>query len=288
VLNGSADRAGYAWAGLTMLIWASFVWISRVAGLSPMLPQDLTALRFGAAALVLLPAWFFWKRVPLLDARLLVLALVGGIAYALLVYAGFRFAPAAHGALLVSGLLPFTMALMAYLVLGETPRRQMKRGLLLIALGVACLAADTLRHGGGVVIGDVLLVGASLAWALYTVLVRRYGFGAWETTIGVALVATAIYLPVYLFLLPKGIREVGYADIALQAVFQGIFVVVIAMVLYMKAMALLGPVRLGSVMAMTPALAGVGVSLLLGEPLTLLLVAGLLLTSSGAWVGSRA
>lgn len=288
-MNEAVNRAGLIYAVIVIALWSGFVLVSRIGGTSVLTPFDITALRFGTAALVLLPAWFFWQRVPLFTLRMLVLALVGGVAYSLSVYAGFHYAPGAHGALLVSGLLPFMLAVFIWLLLGETPRRQLKRGLLLIAAGVACLAFDTFSRGGlqggMVALGDGLLVIASLCWALYTVLVRRWGYTPWQTTIGVALLATLLYLPVYLLFLPSSLPLADINTILLQAIYQGIFVVIIAMVLYMQALARLGPARLGAMMAVVPAVGGVTVSLVLGEALTAWLIAGLLLTSSGAWVG---
>ena len=290
------ERAGYIYAALTATIWAGFVLVSRIGGTGPLNAWDITALRFGTAALILLPAWLWWRRVPLLNARMVALALIGGIGYAAFVYAGFRYAPAAHGALLVSGLLPFTMALCVWLVLHERPHGGMRAGLVLIALGVGLLAFDTLAHpvdgaaalrGSHVWLGDAFLVAGSLCWALYSVLIKRWQIGPWETTIGVALMAGAIYLPVYVLLLPKNMAAADTGTILLQAVYQGVLVVIVAMVLYLQAMARLGPARLGAFMAMVPAVAGIGVSLALGEPLTAWLIGGLLLTSAGAWVSAR-
>ena len=100
--ESSPDRAGYAIAATTIAFWAGFVLVSRIAGTGDLSPFDITALRFGTAALVLAPVWIWLLRVPLFTTHMFVLAGVGGIAYALSVYGGFRLAPAAHGALLVS------------------------------------------------------------------------------------------------------------------------------------------------------------------------------------------
>lgn len=289
----AAERVGYAYAGLTMLVWAGFVLVTRIAGTGPLAAWDVAALRLGTAALLFLPAWLFWRRVPLRDVRLLVLSLVGGIVYSLLVYSAFHYAPAAHGALLVSGLLPFTMALCVWLVLGVLPDRVMRIGLSLIALGVLLLATDTvLRHGTGagesfVWVGDLLLVASSLCWALYSVLIQRWNFAAWDVAIGSTLASAMIYLPVYALFLPHGIADAPIGDVLLQAFYQGGLVAVVAMILYLQAMQRLGPARLGALMAMVPALAGIGTSLVLGEPLGAWLLAGLLLTSAGAWISAR-
>ena len=46
---------GYGLVVFTLSVWASFILISRLAGKSVLTPWDTTALRFGTAAVVLLP-----------------------------------------------------------------------------------------------------------------------------------------------------------------------------------------------------------------------------------------
>lgn len=283
----SSLRNGYLFAAATVAIWAGFVLFSRVAGGSVLNGHDVTALRFATAALVLLPAWWWRWRVPLWNVRMACLALTGGMGYALTAYWSFRFAPAAHGAVLLSGVLPFFVAAMAWLLLKERPRVTIAYALLWIALGVACLAMHSLSGLAASWPGDVLLLTASLLWAVYTVLVRRWGFAPMETTIGVTLISAAVYLPVYVFLLPKGIQQAEWPAILTQAVYQGVFVAIVAMVLYMQALSRLGPLRLGTVMATVPAIAGTGATLILGESFSGWLLAGLVLTSVGAWQGTR-
>lgn len=283
----SSARSGYFYAAACVLIWSGFVLLSRVAGKTALNGFDLTALRFGTAAVLLLPAWLFWKRVPLLNQRMLALAATGGIGYSVVAYSSFRFAPAAHGAVLLSGVLPFFVALLAWRLLDTPLSPNLKKALLLIALGVAGLAVHSLGDLGSSWPGDLLMIAASFLWGLYTVLVKKWGYAPWETTLGVALLSALIYLPVYALLLPKGIALVPVSAIVTQAFYQGVLVVIVAMLLYMQALARLGPTQLGAAMATVPAVAGIGATLALGEPFSLWLVAGLVLTSMGAWLGSR-
>ena len=141
-MPASPARSGYFYAAACVLIWAGFVLLSRVAGKTALNGFDLTALRFGTAAILLLPAWLFWKRVPLFNRRMLVLVATGGIGYAVVVYSSFRFAPAAHGAVLLSGILPFFVALLAWRLLDQPLSPNLRKALLLFAL----LACDTLIH----------------------------------------------------------------------------------------------------------------------------------------------
>lgn len=283
---------GYVLAGITVMLWASFVLLGRVAGENNLNPFDLTALRFSVAAFVLLPVWLFWQRELLVmeqvfNRRMLVLALLGGLGYALGAYSGLAISPASHGAVLLSGVLPFFMTLMAWLILREQPTRDRYIALSVIAVGVMCMAIyslDNLRQSWR---GDLLLMFSSALWALYTVLVKRWSKMPLEVTVGVALLSAMIYMPVYFLALPKKISHAEWSAIILQGAFHGFFVVIVAMLFFMQAMQRLGPTRLGAVMAMVPAVAGLGAVLVLHEPFSWLLIAGLVFTSAGAWLGSR-
>lgn len=279
---------GYVFAFITVSQWAGFVVLSKLAGASGLNGFDLTALRFGVASLFLLPAWIFWKRVPLFNLRMLALALIGGIGYALTAYGGFHYAPGSHGAVLISGILPFFVTALAWLILREKPSVHRCAALGVIAAGVFCIARYSLNNLHESWPGDLLMITASCLWGLYTVLVKRWGQTPWEITIGVALMSALIYLPVYVLFLPKGLLAAPLHAIVLQGFFQGVMVVIVAMLCFMQAMARLGPTRLGAVMATVPAFAGFGSVLILHEPFSWWLVAGLMLTCSGAWLGSRA
>lgn len=274
-------------AACTVLLWAGFVLLSRLAGPNHLNQFDLTALRFSVAAVVLLPAWALWFRFKLFDLQLIKLACIGGIGYALGAYSGLHFAPASHGAVLLSGVLPFFMTLMAYFILQEHPTVERKRALCVIAIGVVCMAVNSFAGLLDTWHGDVILICSSALWALYTVLVKRWKRSPLEVTIGVALWSAFLYVPVYVLFLPKTIAQASGSTIALQGFFHGILVVIVAMLFFMQAMVRLGPTRLGAVMSTVPAIAGLGAVFLLDEPLTGWLLIGLLLTSLGAWLGAK-
>lgn len=281
------SRSGYLFAAGTILIWSGFVLVARMGGTSALNAFDITALRFGVAAGLLFPLWLFWKRVPLFNKSMLSLALTGGIGYSLVVYSAFRYAPAAHGAVLISGLLPFFVPLFALLILKEPLRSSLKFALPVIAVGIICLGIDIFSRSENTLWGDILLITSSVIWAAYTILAKRSGLDPWEMAIGGVLLSAMIYLPMYCLFLPRSISSAPLSDILLQGVYQGIIVVIVAMLFYMAALRRLGPTRLGACMALVPAIAGLGASLLLGEALNIWLIGGLLATSAGAWIGAR-
>ncbi|MFZ5582698.1 MAG: DMT family transporter [Pseudomonadota bacterium] len=280
-------RRGYFYAALTVAVWSGFILVSRLGGKSPLTAWDVTALRFGTAALILLPVWL-WRRPRLnFSWRMVILAVTGGCGYGVLVYAGFKLTSAAHGAVLLPGMLPFLVALMAWLVLGERPSPQRWLGLVGIAAGIACLATDSFGSSVGDWRGDLLILASSLSWAIYTVLVRRWQVAPWDATLGVGLVSAALYLPVYVLWLPHNLAAASLSTIVLQAAYQGVLAVIVAMMFFMRAVAILGPTKVGTLMALIPAIAGTAAAPLLGEPLSPWLMAGLVLVSLGAWVGSQ-
>lgn len=275
---------------MVVVIWSGFILVSRLGGVSPLTAWDTMALRFATASVILLPYWLIKRPTPLMHPHIITLSLVGGIAYCALVYLGFKSAPATHGALLLSGLLPFGNVVFAWWIMGDRPNRDRLISLLVIAAGAACLGVEAFSAPAGPhhsIWGDVLMVGASLSWALYGVLTRHWQVRPMASLTGVALVTATLYLPIYLLFLPKQIHVAPASTIITQIVYQGIIATTIAMWLYMRAQEILGPSSIGAFMAVIPAVAGIAAVPLLGEPLSLWLLTGLFLVSCGAWMGVK-
>ena len=277
---------GYLAAAGTVTIWTGFILISRLGGQSVLTPYDVLALRLGTASLLLLPFISDLSARHWRDRRLWCLALLGGVGYGMLVYAGFKFAPAAHGAILLPGLQPFLIALVLWLWLGTRPAANSLFGLAAIGLGISCVAWPLWQNGwsASLLLGDGLLLLSSMVWAVYSVLAKRWQFNPWLLTRFVAFGSTAIYLPLYLLALPKQITVAPWSSVLLQALYQGIGPTIIAMLLFLKAVSILGPERTGAMIALVPVLAGLAATQVLNEPLSASLVVGLVLVSLGAIV----
>jgi drug/metabolite transporter (DMT)-like permease len=292
-MTRSSTLQGYLAALATVIIWAGFILISRMGGKTALSSWDIVALRLGTASVLLLPFSLNIPRRNWLDARLWALSMIGGLSFLVLVYAGFKFAPAAHGAILVPGMQPFLVTLLAWVLMGAVPPRQRLWGLLPIALGVGCVAVPQFWgqvhpvSGPHTWVGDGLLLGASVAWASYSVLVKKWPYEPWLLTRFVALGSALVFFPVYLLALPSHLSEVPMSMLLLQGLYQGIGPTIVAMVLFLKAVSILGAERTGALVALVPVLAGLGAVPLLDEPLSIWLVAGLLLVSGGALLSAR-
>jgi len=288
-------HAGYFFAGFTLMIWAGFVIASRHGGQGLLTPYDLAALRIGTAAIVLSPWWLPRLLQPsrrrVVTKHAFGLAIVVGITYPLLAYGGLSIAPASHGGILLSGMLPLFTTVMALLILQEIPSRLRLLGLGLILAGVTTLFVANLQgfgHGLAALPGDIMLLGASICWALFTVLLKRWQLRPFDVTLAIVAYSALLYLPFYALFLPKQIHLAPLNEVALQAFFQGFLVVCVAMWTYAKAAELLGAVKVVMIMSSVPVLATLLAVPLLGESLTVGSAVGALLAGLGAYIGAMA
>lgn len=115
-------------------------------------------------------------------------------------------------------------------------------GLALIVVGDLMVGGTSMLHaldGSGIWRGDVLFMLASMVWASYSVLVRRWALDAVRTTIAITAFAFVTYVPVYSALLwlqwvPGRVWVAPWHDVAFQMVFQGVGSVVISGITFTK------------------------------------------------------
>jgi len=282
---------GYVEGLAVVGFWTAFMLVSRVGltGASGLTPWDMLALRLATASVVLAPFCRDMGREVWMSWRLWLLALIGGLGYGILVYWGFRLAPATHGAVLFPGMLPFWTAGLGWLLLGSRPGGSQWAGYALIAGGMAFMARQALsdHNGADTLAGDALLLASSLTWALYGVLAKRWGFSPWVLTRFLALAPAVLYLPVYAVALPHNLEAAGLGRLAFQGIYHGVVTTIVVMWLYLRAQERLGPARLGALLAVVPALSGTLAALYLGEDMSAGLATALALVSCGAWLAAR-
>jgi drug/metabolite transporter (DMT)-like permease len=285
----SSTRVGWIAVAATICIWTGFILVTRAGGKGVLTGWDVTALRFGVGALI---AVFFLPRVSLPPRKVIALfSLFGGIGYAVAVYSAFRMAPAAHAAVLMPGALPFSTAVIAWLWLKQAPSRGQRIALGLVFAGIVLTAADTFSHGARItglqLVGDVLFLCGSSSWAMFTLLLRRYPMQPLAATVTTTLGSAVVYLPLWWLFLPSTLAQAPAAEILMQAVYQGVLVVFVAMLLYTLAVRHLGAQTVALLMAVVPGLSALAAVPLLDEPLSLLAMAGLAAVTAGAVLGAR-
>ncbi len=308
-------RVGIGAAMVTIFVWTAFIVVARYMALRSLTPLDIVFCRIVGASLVLLPWGFLmvrrmratgsaaptWLGLSPLPMQLTVrIGLLGGVGYAVLAYTAFTYAPAAHGSVLMPGMLPLSTTLIAVWLLGERPHGARWLGLAMIFGGAMLVGGASLfkallgdAHGAQVWRGDVLFVCASTCWASYTVLCRKYQLQAVQATIAVVVFSALSYLPLYVLGVALGLVQSHLAhaplgEILFQTFWQGGGSVVISGIAFTKMIQYFGPVRSTMMTALVPGLSALGAVLFLGEPLYWNLLAGLALVTLGIVVGVRA
>ncbi len=172
--------------------------------LTDFLPLSFTVVRFALAAAALFGVMAL-RRERFAVARrdlpaLAALGLTGITFYNLLFMKGLQFTTASHSALFIS-MSPLFAAVFQTLRGRERLRAPLALGLLLATAGAYCIIRSTrgeVHFGMATVTGDLMTIGASVLWALYTVLaaplLERYPpvtVTAWSVAAGTVLLLPA-------------------------------------------------------------------------------------------------
>lgn len=270
-------------------IWAGWSVMTRLAVTTGLDAWDIPALRFGVAGLILLP---IVMRRGLAFDRLGWSGLTGlivgtGAPYALVVAIGLRFAPAYDAGALNPGCMPLFVALIATGRIEQSSSGQ-KSGLSLILAGALLIVgwhSSSWSASRGV--GDALFLLASFLSACYTVVLRRARLDPVHAAALVSVGSLVIYAPVYLVLRGFHLAEVSLNGLITQVIFQGIVVTIISLVLYARAVAILGASRGSAFGALVPALSALFAIPLLDEWPTIPGWIAIALISSGVYLASK-
>jgi drug/metabolite transporter (DMT)-like permease len=262
----SSEYVRGALCGLAAVsIWAGFIVVARLGIRTSLTPWDIAAIRFTVSGSLLLP---YVIRRGLALERLgwpgLAAVVAGcGAPMVLLANGGLLFAPAAHAGALFPGVTPLMVAILAAVILREAFTFQKRIGCTLIVVG----AIGIVWGAGGTIgttqnIGHLLFLSAGLAWACYTIVMRRSRLDGLHAAGLAATASLALYLPIYAYVAGSSIFRAPLADIALQAIVQGFLTGIVALILYGRMVAILGATRGSAFLALTPA-----VTALMGIPI---------------------
>jgi drug/metabolite transporter (DMT)-like permease len=194
----------------------------------------------------------------------------GGAPYALAAAAGLRLAPAAELSALNPGCIPLFVAAIAWAFAHETVPAAQKGGLALIVAGAVLLIAANVAEAGEAwtssrVFGAMLSLLAALLWAVFTVVMRRADLDPLHAAALVSTGSLVIYLPIYLAWRGAALAQVPLVELAVQIVFHGVLVTVVSLLLYGRALVLLGAARGAAFASLVPALSALIAIPLLGE-----------------------
>jgi drug/metabolite transporter (DMT)-like permease len=270
-------------------IWAGWSAMTRLAVTTSLDAWDIPAPRFGVAGLLLSPIVI---RRGLARERLGWLGLAGiivgqGAPYVLVAALGLQFAPAADLGALSPGCMPLFVALIATTILGGKPLTTQKCGLSLILAGALIMIGG---HGSAWnasrIFGDAAFLMAGFLTACFTVIMRQAKLDPIHAAALVSTASLVIYAPLYFVLHGTRLIQVPLADVAVQVFFQGVVVSIIALVLYGRAVVILGASGGSAFGALVPALSALFAVPLVGEWPSKTDWFGIVLISAGVYLAS--
>jgi drug/metabolite transporter (DMT)-like permease len=274
--------------GLTLALCGGlYTTFARHGVLRGLSPYDLTAMRFGVAAILFAPVLaktgvrdfggLGWKRSLALTA-------CAGPIFSLLVFTGFRFAPLSHGGVIMPAAITLSGILMSAMLFGDRLGPQRWLGLLAIFGGLAVLGGDAMLHGSGnlMLAGDFMFFLSGACWAGFGVLVRLWHANPIRASAVISLLSTVIFLPFYFaFADLGGWARAGSGEIVLQLLVQGVLAGAGNLITYAKAVEILGPGRAALFPSLVPALSVLIAIPLLAEIPNTLQWTGLVVISAG-------
>jgi drug/metabolite transporter (DMT)-like permease len=254
-------------------------------------PVTLAAFRFGGGVLFLLPlALASRSRWPhgrdwagVAGPGLMFFAF-----FFILYNQALAYTTASRGALALS-VLPLATMVVAALLGIETLTRRKTAGVLIAIGGVAiALAAGLATAPTGAWRGDAIMVAATLCMALYSVWSRP--FIARSSALG--FVTAGMGVGAACLVLVAALRG-GFAAVAhfaapqfLAVAYLGVFGGALAFYLWVFALQRTTPTRVASTMTVNPIAASLLAALIVGEPLGLPLLIGVVAVGAGIWVAT--
>lgn len=294
--SASAYLRGALYGLAAVGIWGGFIVVSRLGVRTSLTPWDIAAIRFGVAGPLLLP--LIMRKGIALDRLgwigVAAIVIGCGVPMVLLVNVGLLFAPAAHAGALFPGVMPVMVAILAAVILKESFTARKQLGLGLIVSGAIGIVWGT----GGMIdtaqsIGHMLFLAAGMAWAGYTVAMRRARLDGLHAAAIAAVGSLVVYLPAYASIAGTSLLKAPLLDIVLQAIVQGLLTAIVALLLYGRVVGILGASSGAAFVALTPAMTAVMAIPILDEwpsaidwTAIVLISVGVYVVSGGPWPGS--
>lgn len=200
MLKPRGRRVAYILALLTSLVWGTTFAASGHALSHGIGVFSLTLMRFVAAYAIL---WVLCRQFPrpvwqdeLVFAGL---GLTGGSLYFILEYSALRHAPSADVGIIVST-VPIVTTALIFIFSRRLPGWRWALGTLLATVGVVVVVGGPVGGRQGELIGYLFALGATVAWALYTLLLVRL-----KGSYSPLLVSRRLFFYATLTLVPMGL-----------------------------------------------------------------------------------
>ena len=275
-------------------LWGSNAVVGRAVH-ADLPPVGLAFWRNAVALVVLLvlarPPLLRQRFAVLREWRLLAIAGALGIsAFNALFYGGVHTTTAIN-ATMVMALSPVVIPVFALFLLGErvTPVQVVGMAISLAGvLVVMCRGDLAVFLAFAFVPGDLLIVAAMVCWSLYAVLAKRRPAGMEPSLFLTAMLAFGVsaLLPVYLLESAVWMAYPFTLEAVLAPIYLGVFPTAFALILFNRAVEVVGANKTGPFNHVTPVFAALWSILFLGEGLMPFHFGGAVLILAGVWCAS--
>jgi drug/metabolite transporter (DMT)-like permease len=273
-------------------MWGTTFPVTKVA-LREMQPFTLTLVRFLMACVALAP--LVWaerrrdKNKKIAWRRLVLAGLFGGGLYLTAQNLGLVYATASKASLILAS-IPALTGLLAVVWLREKVQRARLIGIGASVLGVVVIVVvDRAASWGGSLLGDLILVGAAISWAVYSMLSKELEQEATPLVLTAATVGVGA-----LFILPFAGYEVWRLPVTLPSVGGWIAIVYLGLVastapilLWNYALHRMDASEAAVYINLVPVVSVVTAVLWLHETVTPVQLLGGLLVLAGVWAAGR-
>ncbi len=280
------DRRSWSLLLVLASIWGASYMLIKI-GLRDLSPATVAFARIGLAALVLLPAAASQNALRPLRGRLVVLPVLGTIQVAgpfLLISLAERSIASGLAGILVATTPLFT-ALIALRVDHEERSEGMRLvGVVLGIVGVVILFAGDLTGSRDAVLGGLAVVLASIGYSVGSFILKRSLPDAPPLGVvaGVMSASALLLLPAAIATFPAQAPAVGPIAAVLAL---GVLGTGVAFVIFYSLIVTVGAARSMLVSYLAPGFAVAYGAVFLSEPVTVAMIAGLLLIVAGSWLG---
>ncbi|MBU8907580.1 DMT family transporter [Desertibacillus haloalkaliphilus] len=279
---------------ITMVLFSGNILVGKAINDLP--PVTITFIRCVIAFMILLPLSFYqlknnhtvlkkeWK--PIVGQ-----AMTGIVLFNVFLYSSLQYTTSTNVAI-VEATTPVFTVLLAIFILKEQLHRLQYVGVFLSLLGAiwvitegswqALLAIQFNR-------GDLLVLIAVIAWAIYSLLVKQHGhkYPLYASLTVMIAIAIVVLFPFALYEWRDGLISLLEPTLILGLLYLGIFPSVIALLFWNKGVAAIGPSRASIFLNLLPVFTIVGAVVFLGETVTVIQLIGGVLVIGGVYLSTK-
>ncbi|RKL67878.1 EamA family transporter [Salipaludibacillus neizhouensis] len=280
---------------IVVIIFAGNILIGKAINDLP--PFTIAFFRLLIAFLIVFPLGWrrAWEnRAIFLEYKkpFLLMTLAGVTFFNTFIYGALQFTTSSNVAILETVIPALTVVLSA-LILKEKLMRIQWFGVCLSLLGAIWVVMDgrifsLLSMDWNP--GDAIMIGAIISWSVYSIMVKKYMhlFPAFAALLVMTGISVIVLLPIVLVeWLITGIPSFDQPNLILGLLYLGIFPSLIALVLFNRAVAMLGASQASMFLNFLPVVTIIGAYFWLGENISMMQILGAIIVIAGVTITTQ-